>query len=321
LHKLYKQEGTDLIDITNYVGRITRRSTAKEVSEEVNFEMIYDDIYTVKTSLVEGDIIVLKNNDKVYFKGVVITREFNGRGKISYKSHDFGWYLNKNEDIYQFNASVTSNIKRILNDYKIPIGKITEIPTIFKNLRRGTLSKIIEENIELGQKEQGKKYRWEMVGDSFYLEDLNENIITYNSSAISDNENVNKYLKDIKHSISLDGLYNAIRVVGEHKNNIKYLAYADDQTNIKKYGKLQKLEYLDKDDYSKSSSISKNQLKELNKLSEKISVTLLGDDDCRANRVIEIEEPINKISGKFLINSCTHNIGSIHTMNLELEVL
>lgn len=321
MHKLYKQQGTDLIDITNYVGKITRRSTAKEISEELNFEMIYDDIYKTNTTLEEGDIILLKNNNKLYFKGVVVTRSIKGRGSISYKCFDFGWYLNKNEDIYQFNDNVSNNITRILNDYGIKIGYIIPIPTIFKNVSRGTLVNIMDENIKLAQKEQGLKYRWEMREDSFYLESLDQNVITYNTNIIADNENVNKYLKETSHSISIDGLYNAVKVAGENKNKIRYLAYTQDQNSINKYGKLQKLEYLDKDDYSKADSIAKNQLTTLNKLNEKINITVFGNDDCRANRVIEIEEPINKISGKFIINTCTHKIETIHTMTLELEVL
>jgi len=321
MHKLYKQEETDLVDITNFVGKITRRSTAKEISEEVTFDMVYDDVHILKTTLSEGDIIILKNNEKVYFKGVIITKLIKGRGKISYSAQDFGWYLNKNEDIYQFNATVSANIARILTDYELKIGSIIEIPTMFKNVSRGTLSSIINEMLELAQKEQGQKYRWEIRNELFYLEKLDETVITYTTDMIVDKENINKYLNETSHSVSIDGLYNAVKVAGEAKNKIQSLAYEQDVTNIGKYGKLQKLEYLDKDNYSLSQSIAKNQLKELNKLKEKISVTMFGNDECRANRVIEIEEPINKISGKFLINSCTHNIGTLHTMSLELEVL
>lgn len=325
MHKLYKQSGSDLIDISNFCGNIIRRSTQHEVSEELDFNIIHDDVYKLSTTIEEGDIIILKSNDKILLKAVLITREIAQRKETTIRCFDFGYYLNKNEDAYQFDSSVSDNMKKIMNDYGIKIGNIVEIPTIFKKVTRGTLSTIINEMLELAEKEQGKKYIWEMREDAFFLEELDTNVVTYTSDEIltssNDAENINKYLGKIRRKVSIEGLYNAIKVAGESKNKVRDLAYKEDAETIKKYGKMQKLEFLDKGDYGKAASIAINQLATLNKVQDNLTITLLGNDDCRANRVLEITDTVTGAKGKYLIVGCTHNINDIHLMDLELEVI
>lgn len=322
MHRLYKLDGNNSIDLTPLVGTITRRSTSNEVAEELSFPITSED--ELKNDIVlEGDIIVLKNDDKTLWKGVVISRTSSGRFSYEVQCFDFGWYLNKNEDIYQFNNTVSENIKKILNDYAVSIGSVVDIPTTIKDIKRGSLIHIIKDMIELAEKDQGKRYRYEMREDKFYLELLDTNPITYKSSIVNNfDEDVTKYIKDPKIKTSIDGLYNSIRVAGEEKNSINQIAGVEDAASIKKYGKIQKLEFLSKDDKSKGPNIATNQLKTLNKLVQDISVELLGNDDCRANRVITIDEPVTGIKGNFNIKKCTHKITpTSHTMQLDLEVI
>lgn len=322
MHKLYKLDGDNSIDLTNLTGKITRRSTSDEAAEELSFMFTSED--ELKNDILqEGDIIILKNNTEVLFKGVLVKRSSNGRFIQNIQCFDFGWYLNKNEDIYQFNNTISENIRRIMNDYQITIGEIVDIPTIHKDINRGTLISIIKEMLKMAEKDQGKRYRFEMREDKFYLEELSKDPITYNTSLIAGkDENINKYIKNPSITTSIDGLYNSIRVAGEEKNSITQIAGVEDAASIKKYGKLQKLEFLSKDDYSKGANIAQNQLQTLNRVVHDISVELLGNDACRANRVISIEEPVTGISGNFNIKKCTHNISlTSHTMQLDLEVI
>lgn len=321
-HKLYKLDGDNAVDLSNLCGEINRRSTAQEVSEEVSFSITSED--ELKNDILqEGDILVLKNDTKTLWKGVVITRKSNGRFTWDIQAFDFGWYLNKNEDIYQFNNTVSENIKKILNDYQVAIGSIVDIPTTVKDVKRGTLIHMIKDMLELAEKDQGKKYRYEIRDDKFYLEELTDNPIKYTTSIINNiDEDVTKYISSPSISKSIDGLFNSIRVAGEEKNSIKQIAGSADDDSIKKYGKIQKLEFLSKDDYSKGPNIATNQLKALNRVVQSISVTLLGNDDCRANRVITIKEPVTGIDGNFRIKKCSHKITpTSHTMQLDLEVL
>lgn len=321
MHKLYKQSGNDLTDISNFCADIKKRSTKREVSEELNFKVVGDDVYKLNETLKEGDIIVLKSNNKVYFKGVVVTLDISGRKDKTVKCFDFGYYLNKNEAIYQFDSSVSENIKKILKDFDIKIGNIVEIPTLFKKVTRGTLTNIIDKMLNFAEKEQGKRYIWEMKEDAFMLQELTDKIITYTNDKIKEAENINKYISRPTRKVSIEGLYNAIKVAGESENKVNDLAYKEDSANIAKYGKMQRLEYLDKGDYGKATNIANNQLKLLNKVQDTITCTLLGNDECRANRILQIEEPVTGITGKYLIISCTHRINNVYLMDLELEVI
>ena len=321
IHKLYKQNGADLIDISNFVGNVSRRSTRGEISEELTFKMPNNEILVIDNPILEGDIVYLKSDDVVIFKGIVVSRSMQAREEMVITCYDFGWYLNKNENIYQFNASISDNITRILSEYGIKIGYIETIPTFLKDTKRGTLSSIIKEMIEFGEKDQGIKYRWEMREDSFYLEPIDYNPVTYTTSQIADNEDVLKYIGQPNHKTSIEGMYNAVFVAGESKNKVISLSYQEDTDSIDKYGKLQKLEYIDKNDYPKATNIATNQLKTLNKLQHDISIKLLGNDSCRANRVLKLTEPITGMDGDFIIKQCTHNIDNVYTMDLTLEVI
>ncbi len=66
--------------------------------------------------------------------------------------------------------------------------------------------------------------------------------------------------------------------------------------------------------------IAQNKLKELNKVNEDISITVLGDDNVRAGRILEIDNDIFKLKGQYLVKDCTHMYQNrTHTMDLTLE--
>lgn len=54
---------------------------------------------------------------------------------------------------------------------------------------------------------------------------------------------------------------------------------------------------------------------------ETASVTMLGDITVRAGRILELNEPVTGLIGKYLILDVTHTVqGGVHTMTLGLEV-
>ena len=89
---------------------------------------------------------------------------------------------------------------------------------------------------------------------------------------------------------------------------------------VNKYGKLQKVVKLDQKEKLSAAQIAQNELKALSKITEEISIELIGDDRVRAGRLFEVAEAVTGIKGMYLITNVNHAIkGGIHTMVLGLE--
>lgn len=322
MHKLFKHTKTQEIDITEFIGKITRRSNKKEISEEVSFEIAYSDKNIGKNFLDIGDIIYLRNEFKELWRGIIIDETVTERKSKSYKAFDYGWYLNKNEEIYQFNNTVSENIKKICKDFDIPVNVIIDIPTQFNKITRGNLKEIISKMLELAEKEQGKKYIWQMIENKFNLIEREDNVVWYDTNMFGLNTDITQTISSPTHKRTIENMKNAIKVVTQEDNEATTLAYNEDRDSIAKYGRLQKIEQLSKDDKDKATSIANNYLKNINLIEHDISIELPGYDDMRANKVLQLNEPVTGIIGKFLVSDCVHEITSTsHTMKLGLEVL
>lgn len=314
MFRLYKKQGQDLYDFTDFCGAITLRSNSDRISEELNFDIN-------GKFLNEADIIMVYEDNKKIYEGIVISVE-QDEYNSSLVCLDYGFYLNQNEDAYQFNDSVSNCIQKILNDYGIPIGGIASISVNYKNVNRGTLSEIIGKLIEYAIKNTGKRYYWQMRENKFYLEEETNNVTVFKTSLFTGDLDITNFMKNPRYKRSIENLKNAIKVVQEEDNKIKQLAYVQNQDSINKYGKLQKLEVLSKDEASTASNVANNQLNLLNKIEYSFTCELPGIIDCRANKVLRFDDDIMNIKGDFRVSECTHNINSIsHTMSLKLEVI
>lgn len=321
VYSLLKIQGNTTIDITELLKEgVQKRSTAEEISEELSFTLAYTPKITNINLLNEGDKIIFRVDGVSRFNGIVVKKSVT-KTEISYSAFDYGWYFNKNEEVYQFNSTVSENVKKICNDFGITIGYLTNIPTKFNKIVKGTLSSIIKEMVDLATKDQGVKYYWYVSNNKFYLEKFNTNPVVLTSKYLNGNS-ITDFISDYSSESSIDGMYNAIKVVESEENKVTQLAYQQDSNSINKYGKLQKIEEVSKEEKSKALNIARNTLKELNKVQKTFSITVLGNVNCRANKVLSFNEPLYNFTGNYKIKQCTHNFnGASYTMNLELEVI
>lgn len=311
---ILKIQGSDIYDITDVCSSVGRRSSESEISEELSFEI-------KGNHLSEGDKVSFREDGQEIFKGIVVSVDGDKDIK-DITCFDFGWYLNKNEDTYQLNASCSDCIGRICRDHGVPVGNIVSMNTVYKKVKRGKLSELIKDIIEYHEKSTGVKHIWYMFKNKFYVEKQIQNPVKYITKVNNLPVDVMELLSDVKISSSIEDLYNAIKVTNQEDNSIKTLAYAEDKNSIAKYGRLQKLETVTKEEVKNSKNIASGQLKLLNKTSKQISVTLLGVSDCRANKILVIDNDIIGIKGKYIIKSCSHDYRkSIHLMDLSLEEL
>lgn len=104
------------------------------------------------------------------------------------------------------------------------------------------------------------------------------------------------------------------------KKSSRVVAIAKDDKNIAQFGLLQEVESVDDKDIAKAKVIAQNKLKELSRIGEDISIELLGDDNVRAGRILEVNNDMFKLQGQYLVKDCTHTYQNrIHKMSLTIE--
>jgi hypothetical protein len=127
-----------------------------------------------------------------------------------------------------------------------------------------------------------------------------------------------KALTSYSKTESIEALRNKITLVQEQENAVKTIAETQDNTSIGKYGTLQEVLTIDDKDIAKARNIAKNKLKELNKVKNTLSVTLLTNNKIQAGRVIKIVE--NSKNYYYEIVSCNVEIVNNNQIcNLSLE--
>ena len=98
------------------------------------------------------------------------------------------------------------------------------------------------------------------------------------------------------------------------------IAYTEDKVNIGKYGLLQEVLTINKQDKPLAKNAAQNKLKELNKVFKEVSLSLLGSDELRAGRILTIKNAMFNLNGEYLIKSSRHNVSNgIHKCTVTVK--
>lgn len=320
-HQLLVITKKKTIDITPIVNQISWRSSKVELTQQLDFNVFYNDAkYTPIIEFAEGDMVVLKNEFEI-FRGIIVNSKKSGRGGIPYTALDYSFYLGKTKKFYQFNkmrADLT--IKKIVTEYGLSIGSIVLMPTLITKVYvSNTGIDMIKEIVDFVEKDQGIKYCVEMREGKFYI-DKKKNLYINAMFKLADNVEaypVSKAISSPTHSYSIENMKNSVQIV---KDNKVIHTLRDDEL-IKKYGLLQDVVEVTDDNIAAARTTAKNTLSDYGKVIEESSQVLMGDDRVRAGRIIYLNEPLSDIQGNYEVSSVTHTVANgIHTMNVELEV-
>ena len=326
-HKLILMKNGKRNDISQLIGNITRTSNIDTLGEELSFDCVYNDsrFFSNLDVIDIGDQVVLTNDDKIINYFVVVTSSVNGRTNKTFTCFDRAWYLNKNETIIQFKkASASQAIEKLLDKFSVKhrIDKMT--PLITKIYKDMVVSDIIRDILDQVQQETGKKYRLEMDKDVVVVANQ-ANLLIKPTDRLSSNTNsfpIASTVNNPSRELSIQDMKNKVIVAADGDDNTKIYAEKSDTNSISKYGLLTEVVTVDSKNAAQARNIAANTLKDLNKISETISCDMLGNDDVRAGRLIDINEPITGIVGRYLIKSATHTINNgIHRVSVELEVM
>ena len=312
-YKLYINK----VDLTKYSGDIEWGDNTDSISSEFSFKLANKNVNV-------GDIFQLINNNNEVIRGVITDEGYNQNLTIfSYQGFDYGFYLNKNEVIIQFNGIPASQaIQQLLSSVGIPYGSIVDIPIKITQIYKDkVVSDILKDIFDQAYKKTGKKYRFDT---SLGRVDIFENkILEINAYYQLSNDTVKfaiqKSLSNFSASNSIQEMKNSIIVTSNDEKSNKIIGIAKDQVNINRFGLLQQVEVIDKNDPLKN-QIARTLLKELNKIAKTRSLELLGADEVKSGRILKFNYPELDFVGNYEIKSCKHRIpANHHKVSLQVE--
>lgn len=308
---------TDGIDITGYAGNVSWQNTIDELATSLSFEIAktdtrYLNFYAPK----EGSSVSIVTNTEI-FRGILLSIDDGSKTVNKYTACDFGWYLNKSSETYQFNKmQARKAINKICDDYGIPIETIPDLKAEITQLYLDkVLSDIIKDILNLC----GGGYNLDVTPNGIRIYKLGD-IYAYPEFRIRPNTHLlySPMLRgNVSHSVSIEELKNSIKVVTEKDKVYSHKKTLKDEESIKKYGFLQKVVKIDPEKEN-ANTVANTQLAELNKPVEKFSCEIIEavDSYTRAGSVIGIE------GVNYLIGGSGRSIkNGIHYVKLDLKKL
>ena len=313
-------------DVSDIIGNLTWRDTVDTLGVEVDFELPinrYDKKFEFLYDITLGDPIqILNAKGEVLVQAIIVSETPNGK-ITSFTAYDMAWYLNKSTVIKQFkkmigNDCVKSLCKEIGIDVEVS-GLDTKIDKIYKDK---AVSEVIKDIIEQCSQFNSKKFFIEFDKNKLIVSPYKK-IKVFGIFEIQKDKfiNINENIGGVSLSKSIVDMKNSVLVITENKGAIRTIGEEQDSKSIEKYGKLQEVVTLDEKEFSKANLVAKNELKKLNKITEDFSIDVLGDDNVKSGRVIDIDLPLFNLKGEYLIKESNHTISNhIHKISLKLEV-
>lgn len=313
-------------DVSEIIGNLTWRDTVDTLGVEVDFELPmnrYDKKFEFLYDITLGDPIqILNAKGEVLVQAIIVSETPNGK-ITSFTAYDMAWYLNKSTVIKQFKKMIGNDcVKSLCKEIGINVevsGLDTKIDKIYKDK---AVSEVIKDIIEQCSQFNSKKFFIEFDKNKLIVSPYKK-IKVFGTFEIQKDKfiNINENIGGVSLSKSIVDMKNSVLVITENKGAIRTIGEEQDSKSIEKYGKLQEVVTLDEKEFSKANLVAKNELKKLNKITEDFSIDVLGDDNVKSGRVIDIDLPLFNLKGEYLIKESNHTISNhIHKISLKLEV-
>jgi hypothetical protein len=240
-----------------------------------------------------------------------------GKTSNKYTAVDFGFYLNKNMETYQFtDATANATIRQICGDFGIPIDSLCDVPLTFSKIY---LDKSAAEVIwDILETAGDYEYNFDVTpcGLRVYrLGDLHA-APTFRLSTNTQWLDSVEYRGNVSHSVSIEDLKNSVKVVSGDEKGFQLLQTKQDEGLISKNGLLQTVENVDEKNASDAANIAATRLRELSRERETFSFEIIEDGNgyTRAGYELVVD------GATFIIEGSAHSIkNGIHYVKLDLR--
>ena len=270
-----------------------------------------------------------KDDNKTVFYALITKRERTKKEIYKYSGFDTGFYLEKNKITIQYRKSSTISTAIVDACKKIGI-ECGQIPTInipYTNLFKAeTVSNILLKLLETA-KEKGFKthcyfdcyngklnlFEYEMKDN---LKGYVANIYKLNSFDTINSFNITSSMEEMKNKILV-----ITSVTKNKQTNINERYLTPDNENTAKYGMLQEIVEVDADKKINYKQVAEDTLKEKNKTTETLTLTVLGDYNMRKGTVTPIRNEKLGIDNYYSIKNSSHSIsGKKETVTIGIEI-
>lgn len=309
-------------DITKWTGSITLDSSMDTLGDQLNFEVANESAKGYKGADVNvGDIITLESEKEV-FRGIVVTKTRNEKSQ-TFSCFDYAFYLNKSKVLKQFNNVRADNaIKQLLAEFNVPVGDIATMAVMMDKIYFDkAVSEVIADILETVTKTTGIKYVKEMREGRFNIYQDTTLVVEYKVKLAENlgNVEINKVISSPTKTASIEEMRNSIKIYTGNDEKITTYTTVKNDNLIKKYGLLQETQSIEEANIAQAKNIAQNLLKELGKVIVTGSIQVPGSFDLRAGRILQLNEPVSNLVGRYKIISVSHSIGNIHTASLNLQ--
>ncbi len=305
----------DGTDITKYVGNLSWSNSTDELSTSMSFEVAKTDMkYMNMKTPKAGGIVSLFTNTEI-FRGIIVKVDDGGTYSNTYSAFDFGWYLNKSKETYQFNNTPAIDaIAKICRDFNVDI---CSVPNLNIRITQIYIDKTISEIIDDILERCDKVYTYDVIPAGLRIYELGS-IYAYPEFRISPNTRLlysPSYLGSQSHDISIEEMRNSVKVVTEKDSLYTVKKVLRDTDSIYEYGLLQEVVTVDPDKYNVD-IIAKNNFENLNKATETYSIDIIEQVESYTMAGYRIT-----VGGEnYLITGANHSIkDGIHYVSLTLK--
>jgi hypothetical protein len=305
----------DRIDITPAVGNLSWQNNIAELATTMSFDVAKTDAQHTSIYLPrEGSIIQMYTNEEI-FRGIVLTVDDGSKTVNTYTAADFGWYLNKSKETYQFNNMPASKaIRKVCADFNIDIDSIPALETkITKIYFDKTISEILADILE----QCGGGYNLDMTPKGLRIYKIGS-IYAYPEFRLSPNTQLiySPNLRgNVSHSISIEDMKNSIKVITETDGSYSVKRVVQNSDLISKFGLLQEVVKIDPEKEN-ADIVAHQQLSELSKVKESYSFEILEamDSYTRAGYMITVD------GVDYIIEGSSHSTkNGVHNVKLDLR--
>ncbi len=311
----------EMYDISEIVSNPKWTTGTSSQPGKFEFSVNVDEVVFIRS----GDIIEAKSEGKTFFKGKVFIRRKSKSMMWQIVAYDNLRYL-KNEDTLVFGASSAANrFKTICETQGLKYKILDQVPyncpaAVMDNK---TYFSMLEDSLEDTRINYGGM-RYGLRDNAGTLEFFSFNrMIT--KLVIGDKS----LLTDYDYEVSIDESANSIKVIREDSEKKTREVYtASHSGNMEKWGRLQIVETVNDADLNSSQlqQQANSLLRENNKEFKSLGIESVGTLEIQAGKrfILRLSDLQKDGIGKdslALVTSCVHNLGKVHTMSLQVEVV
>ena len=207
----------------------------------LTFSVIRDGI----VNFIEGNKVILYVDDVMRFCGFIANKKRSSEQIIKVTAYNQIFYLSKNKDTYIYSGKTANQLINIIcNDYGLKVGSLCDTRVVIEpRIEEGrTLLDIIETALDRTREISGIEYCFYDDCGKLTLKPIKDMVC---KDIFSDWTNIYdfSYETDISKNT-----YNSVRFFKKQRNENAHLSYEfRDEDKIKKWGRLQYYERVDKD--------------------------------------------------------------------------